>query len=128
MSTIYAGNYVNQELVNQVEKELITEGMVKVSFSVTGRTKHYTLSKQLEAKLPHFEFEIGDNYECMAIVPGWTPCVGAEYTIPELKEKAKDYQIQGYSKMKKEELVSIINHKVKELNDKNLCLFNEAHA
>lgn len=64
MTTIYHRNQVDDTLVEKVKEALDSEENIKVSFDVTGRTRHMQLSYQLEKALPQYKFIIGYNYVC----------------------------------------------------------------
>lgn len=64
--SIYMGFNYNEdgkveELISIVEKE----GACEAYWGVTGRTKHQILSYQLSKELPQYNFNIGENYECI---------------------------------------------------------------
>lgn len=120
VSTIYTENSVSAELVKEVREAVSTTGLVNVSFNVTGRTNHSILSRQLAKELSEFEFEIGDNYECIVKIHGWVPNVSSFDSIAELKEKAKSYQVKGYSQMNKGGLVEAVNNKINQINNPKL--------
>ena len=56
MKTLYFDNYVDAGVVAEVKKAVETDGVVRVSFDVMGRTLHECLGAQLH-------HELGDDYE-----------------------------------------------------------------
>lgn len=66
IETIYTKNMVTDTLIQSVKEKVEELGECKVSFDVTGRTKHVMLSQQLEQKLPEYDFDIDyDRYLCL---------------------------------------------------------------
>lgn len=63
---IYTSNHVTDELLEFIEFCMVKDPRkeYRVSFNVTGRTKHQMLAGELKSKLPGYGFEIGYNYEC----------------------------------------------------------------
>ena len=86
---VYFRNYVNNEVVEAVQKKLI-EGYdtIYVVFDVIGRTFHEQLSYQLSLRLralygPKVNIEVGYNYQC---VVRWVANLSQE-VIEEESEK-----------------------------------------
>lgn len=63
-NVIYTNNYVDEELIKEIEENLKHNDKVEISFSVIGRTRHQMLSEELEEKMPNYKFTIGYNYQC----------------------------------------------------------------
>lgn len=65
INTIYTSNRVSDKLINQIKESVEINGICDVSFNVVGRTKHLLLSKELEKRLPEYNFNIDyDLYRC----------------------------------------------------------------
>ena len=93
---VYFRNYVNNEVVEAVQKKLI-EGYdtIYVVFDVIGRTFHEQLSYQLSTRLralygPKVNIEIGYNYQCDV---RWVTNLGQEVVEEELST-GTNYSIQ----------------------------------
>ena len=101
---VYFRNYVNNEVVEAVQKKLI-EGYdtIYVVFDVIGRTFHEQLSYQLSTRLralygPKVNIEIGYNYQCdvrwvtnlsqKTVVKGGD--IAAEYSIQNIDNAIKN--------------------------------------
>ena len=101
---VYFRNYVNNEVVEAVQKKLI-EGYdtIYVVFDVIGRTFHEQLSYQLGTRLralygPKVNIEIGYNYQCdvrwvtnlsqKTVVKGGD--IAAEYSIQNIDNAIKN--------------------------------------
>lgn len=101
---VYFRNYVNNEVVEAVQKKFI-EGYdtIYVVFDVIGRTFHEQLSYQLSTRLralygPKVNIEIGYNYQCdvrwvtnlsqRTVVKGGD--IAAEYSIQNIDNAIKN--------------------------------------
>ena len=65
---IFTDNCVTDQLIETVQEVLSNEDKVRVSFDVTGETKHYLLSNELGYKLrdisESYDTEVG-RYNCV---------------------------------------------------------------
>lgn len=52
-------------LKEMIEEAVEQEGECKLVWSCTGRTRHAMHAHNWSRALPQYEFEIGDNYECI---------------------------------------------------------------